>query len=92
MTSDSDQQQRLTISSLRPPLDAGFPGLRLLLRLALRLHAFTMLELLTLAHLAAAFFFGVTVTAGATGAAKFPPGACETLPGTSSGAGFVNGP
>jgi hypothetical protein len=23
---------------------------------------------------------------------KFPPGACGTLPGTSNGAGFVNGP
>jgi hypothetical protein len=35
-------------------------------------------------------FFVFVVAAG--GGGRFPPGACETLPGTSSGAGFVNGP
>jgi hypothetical protein len=39
--------------------------------------------------------FGFTFfafTARFAGAAKFPPGACGTLPGTSSGAGLVSGP
>ena len=34
-------------------------------------------------------FFGEVVRFGG---ARFPPGAWETLPGTSSGAGLVNGP
>jgi hypothetical protein len=38
------------------------------------------------------FAFGFTAGFVADGAAKFPPGAWETLPGTNNGAGFVNGP